>query len=48
MDNLTIAHKLSEYAAELDQTRSDLYRVRAYRHAADVVCLWMSRWWGSI
>jgi len=37
MDNQTIAHKLSEYATKLAFSHSNLYRIRAYRHAADTV-----------
>jgi len=37
MDNLTIARRLREYAARVEGEETTLYRVRAYRRAADVV-----------
>jgi DNA polymerase/3'-5' exonuclease PolX len=37
VDNRMIARRLREYARHLDQQRDNLYRVRAYRLAADVV-----------
>jgi hypothetical protein len=37
MDNLTIAAKLSEYADYLEARESSIYRVRAYRQAAQTV-----------
>ena len=37
MDNQTIAHRLSDYATELYGEQSNLYRVRAYRWAAQTV-----------
>ncbi len=37
MDNPILAKRLREYARHLDQRRDNLYRVRAYRLAADVV-----------
>jgi hypothetical protein len=37
MDNETIARKLSEYATYLEGESPNVYRVRAYRRAADVV-----------
>jgi hypothetical protein len=37
MDNATIARKLAEYAAFLEVEEGNLYRVRAYRRAADSV-----------
>lgn len=37
MDNPTIARRLREYAAKLEGEETTLYRVRAYRRAADVV-----------
>jgi len=37
MDNQTIAQKLLEHASWLESQESDLFRVRAYRHAAGVV-----------
>jgi hypothetical protein len=37
MNNSVIATKLRDYARELEQRRSSLYRVRAYRRAADAI-----------
>jgi DNA polymerase/3'-5' exonuclease PolX len=37
MNNSTVAKRLREYARHLDQHRDNLYRIRAYRLAADVV-----------
>jgi DNA polymerase/3'-5' exonuclease PolX len=37
VDNATIVKKLSDYANELDAMRSQLYRVRAYRQAAETI-----------
>jgi DNA polymerase/3'-5' exonuclease PolX len=37
MTNHEIASKLQEYARELRQRRENLYRVKAYRRAAEVV-----------
>jgi len=37
MDNHTIADRLRRHARDLDAEGGNLYRVRAYRHAADVV-----------
>jgi DNA polymerase/3'-5' exonuclease PolX len=37
MDNQTIARRLREYARHLDWKRDKLYRIRAYRVAAEVV-----------
>jgi hypothetical protein len=37
MDNETIARKLNDYATYLDGEESNVYRVRAYRRAADAV-----------
>jgi DNA polymerase/3'-5' exonuclease PolX len=37
MDNETIARKLNEYATYLEGEESNVYRVRAYRRAADTV-----------
>src|SRR5207248_2454853 len=37
MDNETIARKLTEYAARLEASETSLYRVRAYRRAAETV-----------
>jgi DNA polymerase/3'-5' exonuclease PolX len=37
MDNLTIAQRLIGMAHELEGQRSNLYRVRAYRRAAETV-----------
>lgn len=37
MDNRTIANRLTSHAHMLEQARSSLYRVRAYRRAAETV-----------
>jgi DNA polymerase (family 10) len=37
MDNRTIAQRLTEYARSLDGREPNLYRVRAYRRAAETV-----------
>ena len=37
MDNQTIAHRLNDHANELYGERSNLYRVRAYRWAAQTI-----------
>jgi DNA polymerase/3'-5' exonuclease PolX len=37
MDNTILAKRLREYARHLDRQRDNLYRIRAYRRAADVV-----------
>ncbi len=37
MDNITIARKLNEYATYLEGEDSNVYRVRAYRRAAETV-----------
>jgi DNA polymerase (family 10) len=37
MDNLTLARHLREHARRLDAEGGNLYRVRAYRRAADVI-----------
>jgi DNA polymerase/3'-5' exonuclease PolX len=37
MDNHTVARRLREYARHLDRHRDNLFRIRAYRLAADVV-----------
>jgi DNA polymerase (family 10) len=37
MDNVTIAQRLIGMAHELEGQRSNLYRVRAYRRAAETV-----------
>ena len=37
MDNATIAHKLLGYAQVLQREQANLYRVRAYRKAAEVI-----------
>ncbi len=37
MDNLLIARRLIDMAHELETQRSNLYRVRAYRRAAETV-----------
>lgn len=37
MDNRTIAHKLLDYANFLEAREASLYRVRAYRRAADTI-----------
>ncbi len=37
MDNRTIAEKLNDYARYLEGEESNVYRVRAYRRAAEVV-----------
>ena len=37
MDNRTLAQRLRQHACELDVEGGNLYRVRAYRRAADVI-----------
>ena len=37
MDNRAIARRLSDYASELGKDHPNLYRLRAYRWAADIV-----------
>ena len=37
MDNHTLAQQLRQHARELDAEGGNLYRVRAYRRAADVI-----------
>src|SRR5262249_35682469 len=37
MENATLAKRLREYARHLERHRDNLYRIRAYRRAADVV-----------
>jgi hypothetical protein len=37
MDNYSIAHKLNDYATYLEGEESNVYRVRAYRRAAETV-----------
>ncbi len=37
MDNSTIARKLSQHARQLAEQGENLFRVRAYRHAAQTV-----------
>jgi DNA polymerase/3'-5' exonuclease PolX len=37
MDNLTIAHRLVGMARELEGQQGNLYRIRAYRRAAETV-----------
>jgi DNA polymerase/3'-5' exonuclease PolX len=37
MENPSVARRLREYARHLDLKRDNLYRIRAYRIAADVV-----------
>src|SRR5207248_223646 len=37
MDNRTIAERLIEYASYLEGREANLYRVRAYRRAADTI-----------
>jgi len=40
MGNRTIAEHLRRHAQELDAEGGNLYRVRAYRHAAEVIVDW--------
>jgi DNA polymerase (family 10) len=37
MDNITIAQQLRQHARKLDSQGENLYRVRAYRRAAQIV-----------
>ena len=37
MDNRTLAQRLRRHARELEAEGGNLYRVRAYRHAADFI-----------
>src|SRR3954464_3551428 len=39
MDNRTIEHRLRQHAKELENEGGNLYRVRAYRQAANMVSL---------